>query len=312
MTPTEILPVLREVEARGSLDSAGRLLQRIRKAFNYAVSTGRIETNPVRDLDGALTPPERGHHAALPWAKVPDFLKALAKYPGNPETRIALHLMLLIFVRSGELRGARWSEFEPEFLEATGERLALWTIPAERMKSRRDHIVPLAPQVVALFRQLHEFSGNTEFVLPHRTRAKTGMSESTLREGMHRIGFGEYTVHGFRALASTELDGLGFRPDVIERQLAHVEANRVRAAYHRTDYLEDRQRLMIKWADIVTLSGRHEAEVVGGSKRLEDSLPPLVSESTVFRQRRRMMVRGLRKTRVTGSSYKSTQPHGAD
>ncbi|KQQ84475.1 hypothetical protein ASF73_15520 [Xanthomonas sp. Leaf131] len=142
------------MEARGSLDSAGRLLQRIRKALNYAVSTGRIETNPVRDLDGALTPPERGHHAALPWAKVPDFLKALANYPGNPETRIALHLILLT-LRSGELRGMRWSEFEPGFLEATGEPLPLWTIPAERMKSRRDHIVPLAPQVVALFRQLN-------------------------------------------------------------------------------------------------------------------------------------------------------------
>lgn len=256
LTATEILPVLRKVESRGSLDSAGRLLQRIRKALNYAVATSRIASNPVRDLDGALTPPTRGHHAALPWPQVPVFLKALKNYPGNPETRIALHLILLTFVRSGELRGARWQEFEPGFLDATEDQMPLWTIPAERMKSRREHLVPLAPQVVALFRELHALTGRGEFVLPHRTRAAEGMGDSALREAMHRLGFGSYTVHGFRALASTELNGLGFRPDVVERQLAHVEANRVRAAYHRTDYLGDRRTMMRKWTDLVSEAER--------------------------------------------------------
>lgn len=139
LTSVEVLAVLRDVESRGALDSTGRLCQRIRMALNYAVITGRIESNPVRDLDGALISPERGHHAALPWSMVPAFLKALASYPGNPETRIALNLILLTFVRSGELRGARWSEFEPGSLDAPGERLPLWTIPAQRMKCRRDH-----------------------------------------------------------------------------------------------------------------------------------------------------------------------------
>lgn len=251
LSPTEILSVLRDVERRGSLDSAGRLLQRIRGVLNFAVATGRAESNPARDLNGALTPPMRRNFAALPLARVGAFLAALDDYPGQPETRIALHLLLLTFVRSGELRGARWIEFDLAAKDDHGQAAPTWSIPAERMKNRRPHVVPLAPKVVELLGQLRELSGHGEFLFPHRVRPRTPMGDSTLLAGLQRMGFGDVTAHGFRALASTELNGLGFRPDAIERQLAHVEANKIRSAYHRTTYLDERRTMMIAWADMI-------------------------------------------------------------
>src|SRR5690606_18747053 len=158
LSPAEILTVLRAVERRGALDSAGRLLQRIRGVLNFAVATARCDTNPARDLDGALTPPTRCHFAALPLSKVGEFLQALDAYPGQPETRLALYLLLLTVTRSGELRAARWDEFDLAAVVVRGEAASVWTIPAARMKNRRPHLVPLAPRVVELLGELRRLT----------------------------------------------------------------------------------------------------------------------------------------------------------
>src|SRR5690606_25842807 len=176
----------------------------------------------------------------------------------SPETRLALYLLLLTFTRSGELRAARWDEFDLAAVDDRGEAASVCTIPAGRMKIRRPCLVSLAPRVVVLLGELRRLSGHGALLFPHRVRPRVPMGVSTLLAAMARVGFGDFTPHGMRALASTELNRLGFRADAIERQLAHVEANRVRAAYHRTDYLEERRVMMGAWAELV------EAQRIGG------------------------------------------------
>jgi integrase len=177
--------------------------------------------------------------------EVPNFLKALAAYDGDARTRLALRLMVVTFARTSELRGAQWSEFEN--LEGNEP---LWRIPAERMKMKREHIVPLAPQAVAVLRELRALPvSNSPFLFPSPSR-EGYMSNNTMLYALYRMGYhGRATVHGFRAMASTALNELGFRPDVIERQLAHQEQNAVRAAYNRAEYFSERRAMMNNWAD---------------------------------------------------------------
>ena len=178
--------------------------------------------------------------------EVPRFLNSLGAYDGEPRTRLALRLAVLTFVRTTELRAARWSEFE----NLEGEE-ALWGIPAERMKMKREHIVPLAPQAVAVLRELKALPGAEAslFLFPSPSREGC-MSNNTMLFALYRMGYhGRATVHGFRAMASTALNEMGFRPDVIERQLAHQEQNSVRAAYNRAEYLNERRAMMNQWAN---------------------------------------------------------------
>jgi integrase len=175
-------------------------------------------------------------------AELPEFLTKLNAYDGQPLTRLALKLIVLTFVRSRELRGARWAEFDLERAE--------WRIPAERMKITAEHIVPLSQQAIAILDELRPLTGGYALVFPGRSNYSKPMSENTLLYAMYRMGYhSQATVHGFRATASTILNEMGFRPDVIERQLAHAERNKVRAAYHRSEYLEERRRMMQTWAD---------------------------------------------------------------
>ena len=174
------------------------------------------------------------------------FSSALGAYDGEPRTRLALRLMVLTFARTTELRAARWSEFE----NLDGNE-PLWRIPAERMKMKREHIVPLAPQAVAVLRELRALPGSdaSPFLFPSPSR-EGHMSNNTMLYALYRMGYhGRATVHGFRAMASTALNEMGFRPDVIERQLAHQEQNAVRAAYNRAEYLSERRAMMKHWAD---------------------------------------------------------------
>jgi integrase len=243
----ELLDVLRRVEKRGVIETARRLRQICGQVFRYAIVSSRAKHDPSADLRGALKSPGRTRgHKAMPLDEMPTFLKALETYDGDQRTRLALRLMVLTFARTTELRAARWSEIE----NIDGNE-PLWRIPAERMKMKREHIVPLAPQAVAVLRELRELpgSGASPFLFPSPSRDRH-ISNNTMLYALYRMGYhSRATVHGFRSMASTALNEMGFRPDVIERQLAHQERNAVRAAYNRAEYLNERRAMMNRWAD---------------------------------------------------------------
>jgi integrase len=267
LLPADILEVIRVVEGRGALNFAGRLLRLIVRALNYAVATGRLVSNPARDLREALIPPEHGQHAALPFEDVGTFLAALDAHPGKLETRIALEMVVHTFVRSQEMRLARWVEFDAQAWDPSVSGRKYWRIPGPRMKMRRDHVVPLSPHVRRLLARLHPLTGQGEFLFPHRYGGDRGISKSGLRKAMAHTGFTEATVHGFRALASTELNGRGFHADAIERQLAHVEKSKSRRAYNRAEYLKERCELMDVWSDLLTQE-KQTAEVLQRLKEI--------------------------------------------
>jgi integrase len=244
---SELLEVLRRVEKRGVFETALRLRQTCGQVFRYSIATGRGKNDPTVALRGALGASKKSSgHRAMPLSELPVFLRALQAYDGDARTRLALRLMILTFVRTTELRAARWSEFEN--LEESG---ALWRIPAERMKMKREHVVPLAPQAVAVLRELRALPGFelSPYLFPSPSR-EGYMSNNTMLYAMYRMGYHRRaTVHGFRAMASTTLNEMGFRADVIERQLAHEDGDAVRAAYNRAEYLNERRAMMNNWAD---------------------------------------------------------------
>ncbi len=241
----EILTVLRRIEARGKHETATRLREIIGGVFRFAVATGRAEGDPTGALKGALTIPKVRHRSAIIEPKAfGGLLRAIAGYDGAPETRTALELLALTFVRPGELRAAEWKEFD---LDA-----AVWAIPAEKMKMKRPHRVPLAPAAVALLRELHAITGYGRYLLPSVRSASRCMSENTINAALRRLGFGqdEMTGHGFRSAASSILNELGlWNADAIERQLAHVDNDLVRRAYARADFWDERIRMMAWWSD---------------------------------------------------------------
>lgn len=241
ITTAEMLDVLRLIERRGAHDLAHRVQQLCGQIFTYAIVTGRAERNPVNDLRGALTPVVKKHNAYLRADQLPEFLKKMADYD-NPQTRLAMKFLLLTFVRTGELRGALWSEFDIKKAE--------WRIPAERMKMRDPHIVPLSKQALAVLEELKPISGHWEYVFPNQHKPRGQMSENTILYALYRMGYhSKLTGHGFRGTASTILNEHGFAPDVIERQLAHAERNGVRKAYNHAQYLPERRKMMQWWAD---------------------------------------------------------------
>jgi integrase len=242
VTAAELLPLLRKIEARGTMVTAHKVLRACGQVFRYGIATGRCERNPAADLRGALKAlPRPKHMAALPAAELPTFLRKIEEYDGEVQTRLAMKLLALTFVRTNELRGATWAEIDLDKAE--------WIIPAERMKTKAPHHVPLSEQAVEAFRTLRKMNGKWSWVFAGRAPTKP-MSKNTVLFALYRIGYhSRMTGHGFRALASTALNEMGFRPDVIERQLAHTEKNAVRAAYHRSQYLEERTAMMQQWAD---------------------------------------------------------------
>lgn len=243
--PIDVLAVLRTVERRGRYDLAHRLRSTIGAVCRYAVATARAQVDPTAPLQGALTTPIVKSRAAVTEPKaVGALLRAIDGFAGQVTTRTALKLMALLFPRPGELRAAEWPEFD---LEA-----AVWTIPAARTKMRREHRVPLAPQAIALLKDLHTITGNGSLALPGIRTARQPMSENTLNAALRRMGYAqdEATSHGFRATASTLLNKSGlWSVDAIERQLAHVESNDVRRAYARGEHWDERVKMMMWWAD---------------------------------------------------------------
>ena len=210
--------------------------------FMYAIATGRVERNPVPDLRGALKTPVTKHHSYLKADDLPGFLRKLNAYDGGLITKLGLRFLLLTFVRTTELRAAVWEEINFDKAE--------WRIPAERMKMKETHIVPLSRQAVAVLRKLQNHTGNRQYIFPNQHNPKSFMSENTMLYALYRMGYHSRTTgHGFRSTASTILNEHGFMPDVIERQLAHGERNKVRAAYNHAQYLPERRKMMQWWAD---------------------------------------------------------------
>jgi integrase len=241
--PPELLAALRKIEARGLTDTVQRTKILAGQIFRYAIATGRAKRDITHDLRGAVITRPARHRAALVDPKeVGLLLRALDAYQGQPSTRYALRLLPYVFLRSAELRGAEWAEIDFD--------AAMWRVPASRMKLREAHVVPLAPQSLQLLRELQQFTGSGPYLFPGLVPGKV-ISENTLNQGLMRLGYSsdQQTPHGFRTIASTMLNELGWSPDLIELQLAHVDRDSVRSAYNRAQRLSDRRKLMQAWAD---------------------------------------------------------------
>ena len=242
--PPDLLDAIRHIEARGALETAHRAMQICGKIFRYAVATGRAERDITYDLRGAIPPPNTRHHSTITNPQeVGALLRTIDNYQGQFVVACALKLAPLVFVRPGELRCAEWNEFNFDAAE--------WRIPAERMKMREQHIVPLADQTLAILRDLHAVTGHGKFLFPSIRTANRPMSNNTINAALRRLGYGkeEMTGHGFRSMASTLLNEQGWNRDAIERQLAHAERNKVRAAYNFAEFLPERRKMMQAWAD---------------------------------------------------------------
>ncbi len=244
----ELMTVLCRIGSRGAIETAHRAKQNCSQVFSYAVATGRAERNPCADLGEslkkALPPGDKKHHSSItePQA-VGELLRAIDSYRGSPVTMRALRLAPLVFVRPGELRRAEWAEFNLDGAE--------WRIPAEKMKMRVMHIVPLATQSLVILRELQALTGAGRYVFPSIRTAARPMSENTVNAALRRLGYSkdEMTGHGFRSMASTILNEQGWHRDAIERQLAHAERDQVRAAYNYAEHLPERRKMMQAWAD---------------------------------------------------------------
>ena len=244
MEAPDILAVVRPLEQKGQNETARRMLQMISQVYRYAVITGRAKRNPANDLHGALKPRKTTHRAAITEPKkVGQLLRDCDNYEGYFPIACALRLAPLVFVRPTELRAAEWSEFNLEDKE--------WRIPATRMKMKQMHIIPLAAQAIKVLVELHEFSGSGKYLFPSIRTETRPISDATLLNALRRMGYAkdEMCTHGFRSVASTLLNELGYNRDWIERQLAHGERNDVRAAYNYAEYLPERRRMMTEWAE---------------------------------------------------------------
>jgi integrase len=254
--PKEIMRAVQKVEARGAADQASRVLQRVKAIYRWAATHGRIESNPMLDLvpGEILKPREVQHRAALSERDLPEFLQRLEHYSGEPTIKNALKLLILTATRPGEVRGARWSELHLEN--------ALWVIPAERMKMRQEHQIPLSRQSLEVIETMRPLNGDCDLIFASPTYRSKPISENTLNGAMRRMGYDMATAHGFRSVFSTitnEHDRT--MGDVVERALAHKDRNKVRAAYLRSTFLADRVGLMQWWADYLD-QRRQGAEVI--------------------------------------------------
>ena len=269
----ELLAVLQKLVRAGKLDSAERIRSELSAAFRYAIAAGIAKRDPAHDLRGALPRATKQHFASITEpAQIADLLHAIDGYSGDPVTLAALKLSPLLFQRPGEIRQMEWAELD---LDA-GE----WRIPAAKQKLRKaekesprtlPHVVPLAPQATALLRELQPLTGRFRYVFVGKASRQRPMSENTVRLALRRLGYDNETMtaHGFRHMASTRLNELGWNPDAIERQLSHKDGNRIRGTYNQAQYMDERRHMMLAWADyldalrinanVIPLSARRRA-----------------------------------------------------
>lgn len=244
ITRPELVELVRKVEARGTLNAAGKIRQWLHQIFRYGLAKGVVDANPATDLSVVAAPPKAArHHPHITFAELPELLSKVESAHIHSLTRHAIRLLTLTAVRPGELRQAPWSEFD---LEA-----GIWTIPKERMKARRPHVVPLPRQAVAILRQLKEISGRYSLVFAGANPDRP-MSENTINKALRLMGYeGRQTGHGCRHLLSTELNGRGYNKDWIERQLAHGDSDDIPGTYNHAAYVEQRREMMQAWADSI-------------------------------------------------------------
>ena len=239
--------VLAPVERRGALDIAARVRQRCSSVFKYGMVLGACDNDPADPLKIVMAPPVKKHFPALKISEMPDFLSRVRAYNCNVQTRLAIRLLMLTFVRTIELIEATWEEIDIEN--------AMWNIPGRRMKEKRDHFVPLSTQSLDCIAQLREVTGRYKLLFPKRGTSTEPMSNSTILRVIERVGYkGRMTGHGFRSVASSALNESGqFDFDAIERQLSHEDRNHVRAAYNRAKYMDERRRMMQWWGDRIEI-----------------------------------------------------------
>jgi integrase len=244
ITRPDLVELVRKVEARGTLNAAGKIRQWLHQIFRYGLAKGVVDANPATDLSVVAAPPKAArHHPHVTFAELPELLAKSEAANIHSLTRHAIRLLTLTAVRPGELRQAPWAEFDLE--------RATWTIPAERMKARRPHIVPLPRQAVAILRLLQEITGRYALVFAGANPDRP-MSENTVNKALRMMGYeGKQTGHGFRHLLSTELNGRGYNKDWIERQLAHGDSDEIRGTYNHAAYVEQRRTMMQAWADSI-------------------------------------------------------------
>ena len=246
---SDIKAVIDGVMARGVNNTAEKIREWTGAIFDYAVMLEIVETNPAYSLRKYIPSKQTDHRPALPREELTEFFRRLILAEIEPQNRIALILNMLTFLRSTELRGGQWNEIDFD--------AAIWTVPAQRMKHEKTapkppHAVPLADWTLELLAELKELTGNTPFLFPSRTKTDGFISDATISRIIERMGYkGRVTPHGFRSLASSVLNEQGFNPDAIERQLAHIENNKIRAAYNRADYLTERKEFMQWYSDFL-------------------------------------------------------------
>jgi len=245
ITPPELLQSLRRIESRGAVDTAHRAKQYCGQIFRYAIATGRADRDPSSDLKGALQSATTTHFAAITDPReAGKLMLVIDGFTGTPVVRAALQLSPLLFCRPGELRHMEWEEINWQEQQ--------WELPAEKMKMKQPHIVPLSRQAVEILEDLHRLTGSRRYVFPSARGASRPLSENGVRAALRTLGYenGTMTPHGFRAMARTLLDEvLGFRVEWIEHQLAHAVRDANGRAYNRTTYLKQRREMMQKWAD---------------------------------------------------------------
>ena len=246
ITPQDIFAMLRKIESRRAFETASRVLGICSLVFKYAVTIGAAPYNPCQDLRPALKPFIKGQFAAITKPKeVGALMRSIDDYKGSAVVRAALQFSALTFCRPGEVRAATWTEVDLE------ERM--WTIPPERMKGRVEHKVPLARQAMSVLTELYQLTGRGKYVFPTPRTIDRHLSENAVLVALRTMGYDKETMtaHGFRSMASTLLNELSHRPDVIEAQLAHKGADRIRAIYNRAEYLQERRNLMQAYADLL-------------------------------------------------------------
>ena len=257
--PMQWLQVFRRIESRGALEKLRKVRQRCQEVYRFAIATGRVEYNPIADIGGALQTPTSRHYPFLPIAEIPDLIRGCQACPGHDVVKIATRLLILTGVRTAELRGATWSEFDLDN--------GLWTIPAQRMKMRRAHLVPLSTQAVTVLRELEGITGGYTLAFPGRNDPAKPMSEAAINQLLKRSGYdGRATGHGFRHTMSTTLHEQGYPSEWVETQLAHVDKNSIRGTYNHAQYLEGRREMLQWYADYLgalTCSNSEVAITVG-------------------------------------------------
>ncbi len=244
LTTAELLQVLRRIESRGTVDTAHRICQYLNNIGIFAVACGYIENNPANNLVKALKSTLKRNMAAITDPKqIGPLLRAIDTLEGSFTVRQILRIAPLLFARPGELRRMEWNEVDFD--------TALWTIPASKTKKRREHLVPLSEQALKILQETHPATGSDEYVFPSVRAKNKPLSENTINASLRRLGYTkeEMTGHGFRTMASTNLHELGFRSEIIERQLAHIDKNQIRGTYNKAEYLDERRKLMQSWSD---------------------------------------------------------------